>query len=80
VQAELFTDTDAVIAEAETRADCPSPDSADDDLTRQVQAELRLRCGRQRGRVIEGLLFHGTDDTTVIICATFADMEMCSAS
>jgi hypothetical protein len=26
--------------------------------------------------VIEGLGFHSTDDTTVIICATFADMEI----
>ena len=76
VQGESFTETDAAIAEAESPADCPPPESADDALTREVQAELRMRCGRQRGRVIEGLRVHVAGDTTLLICATFADMDI----
>jgi len=76
VRGEAFTDTNAAIAEAGPSADCLPPESADDAITRQIQAELRLRCGRQRGRVIEGLRFHRADDTTVIICAMFADMDI----
>jgi len=76
VRGEVFTDTDRAFAEVETPADCLPPESADDELTRQVLAELRLRCGRQRGRVIEGVRIHVAGDTTVIICATFADMDI----
>jgi hypothetical protein len=76
VQAESFTETDAAIAEAESPAECTPPESADDALTREVQAELRMRCGRQRGRVIEGLRVHVAGGTTLIICATFADLDI----
>jgi hypothetical protein len=76
VQAEPFTDTDAAIAEARPSAECTPPESADDALTREVQAELRMRCGRQRGRVIEGLRVHVASGTTLIICATFADLDI----
>jgi len=75
-QGEAFTETDVVIAEAESLADCPSPESADDALTREIQAELRMRCGRQRGRVIEGLRVHVASGTSLIICATFADLDI----
>ncbi len=78
VRGELFTDTDAASAEAEPPADCAPSESADDalTLTRAVQGELRMRCGRQRGRVIEGLRVHVAGDTALIICATFADLDI----
>jgi hypothetical protein len=76
VQGEPFIDIGPAIAEAQPPADCPPPESADDALTRQVQAELRMRCGRQRGRVIEGLRVHVAGDTTLIICATCADLDI----
>src|SRR6266540_1923852 len=76
VQGESFTETDAAIAEAESPAECTPPESADDALTREVQAELRMRCGRQRGRVIEGLRVHVAGGTTLLICATFADLDI----
>jgi hypothetical protein len=55
MQEESFIDRALAISEAQSPADCLSPESADDALTREIQAELRLRCGRQRGRMIEGL-------------------------
>jgi hypothetical protein len=67
---------DAASAEVEPPADCPSPQALDDELTRQVQAELRLRCGRQRGRVIDGLRVHVAGGTSLLICATFADLDI----
>ena len=76
MQAEPFTETDAVIDEADASANCLPLESADDTLTREIRAELRLRCGRQRGRVIEGLQIHVAGDATVIICATFADLDI----
>jgi hypothetical protein len=76
VQGESFTETDAVIAEAETGADCTTLEPANDALTRDVQAELRMRCGRQRGRVIDGLRVHVASGTTLIICATCADLDI----
>jgi hypothetical protein len=76
VQAEPFPEIDAVIDEADAPADCPPPESADDALTRTVQAELRMRCGRQRGRVIEGLRVHVAGDATLLICATVEDMAI----
>jgi len=76
VQGEPFTETDAVIDEADAPADCMTLESTDDALTRAVQAELRMRCGRQRGRVIEGLRVHVAGDTALIICATFADLDI----
>jgi hypothetical protein len=75
-QGEPFTDMDPAIAEAQSPADCSPPESADDELTRQIQAELRMRCGRQRGRVIEGLRVHVAGDTSLVICATFAEMSL----
>ncbi len=76
VQGESFTETDAAIAEAESPAECTPPESADDALTREVQAELKMRCGRLRGRVIEGLRVHVAGGTSLIICATFEDMNL----
>jgi hypothetical protein len=76
VQGEPFIDTDAAIAEADAPADCLPPESTDDALTRQIQAELRLRCGRQRGPVIAGLRVHVAGGTALIICATFADLDI----
>jgi len=76
VQGESLTEIDAAIAEAESPAEWTPPESADDALTREVQAELRMRCGRQRGRVIEGLRVHVAGDTALIICATFADLDI----
>ena len=76
VQGESFTETDAVIDEADAPANCLPPESADDALTREIQAELRMRCGRQRGRVIEGLRVHVASGTSLIICATFADLDI----
>jgi hypothetical protein len=75
-QGQQFTAMDAAIAEAESPAECLLPESADDMLTSEVQAELRMRCGRQRGRVIEGLRVHVAGDTTLVICATFADLNI----
>ncbi len=75
-QGEPFIDMSLAIAEALSPADCPPPESADDALTRQIQAELRMRCGRQRGRVIAGLRVHVASGTTLIICATFADLDI----
>jgi hypothetical protein len=75
-QGEPFIDIGPAIAEAQSPADCPPPESADDALTREVQAELRMRCGRQRGRVIEGLRVHVAGGTTLIICATCADLDI----
>jgi hypothetical protein len=37
---------------------CSTYEARDDELTRQVRVELRMRCGRQRGRVIDGLHVH----------------------
>ncbi|MDQ2996824.1 MAG: hypothetical protein M3R61_07195, partial [Chloroflexota bacterium] len=68
--------TAAAIVEADTPADCLRPESADDKLTREIQAELRLRCGRQRGRVIDGLRVHVAVSASLIICATFADLDV----
>src|SRR5581483_4240522 len=48
---EPFTAMDAAIPEAESPVECLPPESTDDALTREVQVELRMRCGRQRGRV-----------------------------
>src|SRR4051812_24817949 len=76
VQGESFTETDAVIAEANASANCPPPESADDEHTRQVQAELRMRCGRQRGPLIAGLRVHVAGDATLLICATVDDMAI----
>jgi hypothetical protein len=76
VQGESFTETDAVIAEAETGADCTTLEPANDALTRDVQAELRMRCGRQRGRVIAGLRVHVAGDATLLICAAVDDMAI----
>jgi hypothetical protein len=76
VRGELLTDTNAAIAEAESPAECTPLESADDAITREIQAELRMRCGRQRGRVIEGLRVHVAGDTALIICATFADLDI----
>ena len=67
LQTEAFSDKDAAIAEAELLAACALPESAGDTLTRQIQAELRMRCGRQRGRVIEGLCVHVAGSTSLII-------------
>ena len=78
VQGEPFIDMSLAIAEAQSPADCPPPESADDALTCQVQAELRMRCGRQRGRVIEALQIHVAGDMALIICATFADLDIVS--
>ncbi len=50
--------------------------SADEALTRQVQAELMMRRGRQCGQVIERLMVHVAGGTTLIICATFEDMAI----
>jgi hypothetical protein len=75
-QGQPFTAMDAAIAEVESPAECLLLESADDALTREVQAELRMRCGRQRGRVIEGLRVHIASGTTLIICATFADLDI----
>jgi hypothetical protein len=76
VHREPFTNTNAAIAEAGPSADCSPPESAEDALTRQIQAELRMRCGRQRRRVIEGLQVHVAGDIALIICATFADLDI----
>jgi hypothetical protein len=76
VQGEPFIEMGLAIAEAQSPADCPPPESADDALTREVQAELRMRCGRQRGRVIEGLRVHVAGDAALIICATCADLDI----
>jgi hypothetical protein len=76
VQGESFTETGAAIAEAEFPAECTPPTSADDALTRQIQEELRMRCGRQRGRVIAGLRVHVAGDATLLICATVDDMAI----
>jgi hypothetical protein len=76
VRGESFTKTDAVIAEADAPANCPPPESSDDEHTRQVQAELRMRCGRQRGRLIAGLRVHVAGDATLLICATVDDMAI----
>ena len=35
-----------------------------------------MRCGRQRGRVIEGLRVHIAGSASLIICATFADLDI----
>jgi hypothetical protein len=75
-QGEPFIDMGSAIAEAQSPADCSPPESADAALTREVQAELRMRCGRQRGRVIEGLRVHVAGGTTLIICAMFADLDI----
>jgi hypothetical protein len=73
---EAVTEINAAIAEEAAPAEWISPTSSDDALTRAVQAELRMRCGRQRGRVIEGLRVHVASGTTLIICATCADMDI----
>jgi hypothetical protein len=75
VQPEQFTDAQGAADEANATVNPPAQAALPDEaLTRQVQAELRLRCGRQRGRVIEGLHIHVGGSTTVIICATCEDM------
>lgn len=71
-----FTETNASIAEAQSPAECLPPEAADDALTREVQAELRMRCGRQRGRMIEGLHVHVAGSTSLLICATASDMDI----
>lgn len=76
VQPGPFPATDAAIAEASTPADHACPESADEALTRQVQEELKWRCGRQRGRVIAGLRVHVAEGATVLICATVDDMAI----
>ena len=76
MRGEAFTDTNTAITEAGPSADCVPPESADDVITRAVQAELRMCCGRQRGRVIDGLRVHVAGDTALIICATFADLDI----
>ena len=71
-----FTETNASIAEAWPPVDYPSSEAADDALTREVQAELMMCCGRQRGRVIEGLHVHVAGSTSLLICATPSDMDI----
>jgi hypothetical protein len=76
VQSDQRTGAQGETDEAIAPADLPRTESADDDLTRRVQEELMVRCGRQRGRVIAGLQIHVAGGTTVLICATFADMAI----
>ncbi len=73
---DTFADRDVAVTETRAPDDCLSPVSADDTLTRQIQAELKLRCSRQRGRVIDGLQIHVAATTSLVICATHADMEI----
>jgi hypothetical protein len=76
VQPEQFTQTQRAIDESNASAVLPRTESADEACTRQVRAELMLRCGRQRGRVIAGLRMHIASDATLLICATFEDMAI----
>jgi hypothetical protein len=75
-QAEQRTDASGATGESHASATLPQIESVDDNLTRQVREELMMRCGRQRGRVIAGLKVHGAGGTTLIICATFDDMDI----
>jgi hypothetical protein len=47
-----------------------------EEVTRQLRAELGAVCRRQRGRVIAGLRIQVAGDTTRLICATFVDMAI----
>lgn len=76
VYEESFSATDTASVGAGRPASSAPPESTDDTLTRQVQAELRMRCGRQRGRVIEGLRVHAIGYTSRIVCATCVDMDI----
>jgi hypothetical protein len=70
------TGIQGVIDEVNTAVDPPRIASSDETLTRQVQEELMLRCGRRYGRVIEGLWLHVDGGTSLIIFATFEDMSL----
>jgi hypothetical protein len=73
---DSLSDLDAASAEVGPPANCSSPQALDDQITHEVQAELSLRCGRQRGRVIDGLRVHVAGGTSLLICATFADLDI----
>jgi len=61
---------------ANRTVDSPRTESADESLTHEVQAELMLRCGRRYGRLIAGLRVHVAGGTSLLICATFADLDI----
>jgi hypothetical protein len=71
-----LSDARAVVGTERSSAAGPRAALVDDTLTRQVQDELRLRCGRQRSSVIAGLHIQVAGDTTRLICATFADLAI----
>jgi hypothetical protein len=75
VQPEQPTDTLGVISAAQAPAEpILRTEIADDAITQHVQDELSVRCSRQRDQVIAGLRIHLAGGTTLIICATSADM------
>lgn len=75
-QEHPFTDTNRTIPKVGPSGDYVPSEAPDDALTREVRAELKLCCGRQRGRVIEKLQVQAAGDTTRIICATVADLDI----
>jgi hypothetical protein len=76
VQPDQRIGAHGAIDEANRTADPLRTESADEALTQQIQAELMVRCGRRYGRVIEGLRIHVAGGTSLIICATFEDMNL----